>query len=241
MRMVQKFGGTSLENPRRLRRAARIAAKMLAEGWQVAVVVSAQGNTTDDLLAKAVELDGGTSPRELDMLLSAGEQMSAALLAMELRRQGVPAVSLTGWQAGIHTTGAFGQAEIVDIAPRRVEQAMENGVIPVVAGFQGVDAEGNLTTLGRGGSDTTAVALAGAMHASLCRIYTDVDGVYDRDPRAFPEARRYDRIGCDEMLRLARGGAQVLHPKCVELAQKYAIPLEVRSSFTDTPGTVVAD
>lgn len=237
MRMVQKFGGTSLADPRLLRRAAEIAAQAAREG-QVAVVVSAQGDTTDRLIAQAAEVSPGPAARELDMLLSAGEQMSAALLAMTLAAHGTAAQSLVGWQAGIHTDGRFGGARITDIDPSRVLAAMERGVIPVVAGFQGVSA-GEITTLGRGGSDTTAVALAIALGADVCRIYTDVDGVYDRDPRQCPDARRYARIGYADMLALARSGAQVLHPRCVELAQAHGMPLEVRSTFTDAPGTLV--
>lgn len=237
MRMVQKFGGTSLAEPRLLRRAAAIAAQA-AQNGQVAVVVSAQGDTTDRLIAQAAEVSPGPAARELDTLLSAGEQMSAALLAMTLAARGTAARSLVGWQAGIHTDGGFGGARITDIDPSRVLAAMEGGVIPVVAGFQGVSA-GEITTLGRGGSDTTAVALAIALGADVCRIYTDVDGVYDRDPRRDPAARRYARIGYGDMLALARSGAQVLHPRCVELARAHGLPLEVRSTFTDAPGTLV--
>lgn len=237
MRMVQKFGGTSLAEPRLLRRAAAIAAQA-AQNGQVAVVVSAQGDTTDRLIAQAAEVSPSPAARELDTLLSAGEQMSAALLAMTLTARGTAARSLMGWQAGIHTDGGFGGARITDIDPSRVLAAMEGGVIPVVAGFQGVSA-GEITTLGRGGSDTTAVALAIALGADVCRIYTDVDGVYDRDPRRDPAARRYARIGYGDMLALARSGAQVLHPRCVELARAHGLPLEVRSTFTDAPGTLV--
>lgn len=239
MRMVQKFGGTSLENPERLRRASQLIGSAREEGWEVAVVVSAQGDTTDMLLAKAAELTPNPAPRELDMLLCTGEQMSAALLALTLQREGIPAVSLTGAQAGIHTTSRFTQAQILYMEPKRVEEALTQGIVPVVAGFQGADARGELTTLGRGGSDTTAVALAAALNADLCRIYTDVDGVYDRDPRRFPDAVRYESIGCEEMLALARAGAQVLHPSCVELARDFRVPLEVRSAFTDGSGTRV--
>ena len=239
MRMVQKFGGTSLADPAALRRAAELTAQAWTEGHRVAVVVSAQGDTTDELIEKAMLLTTKPAPRELDMLLCAGEQMSAALFAMELTRRGIPAVSLTGAQAGIHTTSRYGSAEILDISPQRVCALLEQGTVPVVAGFQGADAQGDLTTLGRGGSDTTAVALAAALKADLCRIYTDVDGVYDRDPRRFPDAHRFASIGYDEMLALAERGAQVLHPRCVQLARDHHIPLEVRSTFTDTPGTRV--
>ena len=237
MRMVQKFGGTSLAGPEQLRRAAALVAAAVKDGWQTAVVVSAQGNTTDELIAKAEALAPSPSPRELDMLLCTGEQASAALLAMELNRQGIPARSLTGWQAGIHTTGPFGSAEIACITPRRLLALLERGVVPVVAGFQGVNEDGALTTLGRGGSDTTAAVLAAALEADVCRIYTDVDGVYDRDPRLHPDARRFARISYDEMLHLAEAGAQVLHPKCICAASAHHIPLEVRSTFTDGGGT----
>lgn len=239
MRMVQKFGGTSLAGPAQLRRAASIVAAALAEGWQTAVVVSAQGDTTDELIAKAAHIAPAPSPRELDMLLCTGEQASAALLALELNRRGIPARSLTGWQAGIHTTGAFGDSEIGCVTPRRVAELLERGIVPVVAGFQGVNPEGDLTTLGRGGSDTTAAMLAAALDADVCRIYTDVDGVYDRDPRQDPGARRFDRMDYDEMLALAERGAQVLHPKCIRAAKEHRIPLEVRSTFTDEGGTRV--
>lgn len=239
MRMVQKFGGTSLADARGLRRAAELTGRALEEGFRTAVVVSAQGDTTDVLMEKALELSAHPGGRELDMLLCAGEQMSAALLAMELNRRGIRAVSLTGAQAGIHTTSRFGGAEILEVSPQRVLSLMERGIVPVVAGFQGADAQGELTTLGRGGSDTTAAALAAAIHAGLCRIYTDVDGVYDRDPRRFPAAVRYDHIGYEAMLALADGGAQVLHPKCIELAMRHGLPLEVRSTFSDSGGTRV--
>lgn len=239
MRMVQKFGGTSLAGPEQLRRAAALVAAAVKAGWQTAVVVSAQGNATDELIAKAEALAPSPSPRELDMLLCTGEQASAALLAMELNRRGIPARSLTGWQAGIHTAGPFGNAEITCITPRRLLTLLEHGMIPVVAGFQGVNENGELTTLGRGGSDTTAAVLSAALEADLCRIYTDVDGVYDRDPRQHPDARRFSRIGYDEMLLLAENGAQVLHPKCIRAAKAHHIPLEVRSTFSDGDGTRV--
>ncbi len=239
MRMVQKFGGTSLQDSERLHRAAEIVETARCSGFQVAVVVSAQGDMTDHLIAQAEKINPAPGLRELDALLATGEQQSAALLAMALQRRGVPAVSLTGWQAGIHTNGRFGCAEMERIAPGWVERALDAGAVPVIAGFQGVDGSNNITTLGRGGSDTTAVALAAAIGAELCRIYTDVDGVYDRDPRIFPDAQKFSRIGYAEMLELAQRGAQVLHPRCVELAQQENLPLEVRSAFTDAPGTMV--
>ena len=239
MRMILKFGGSSLADLQCIRHAAALAAKQAEGGAQVVVVVSAQADTTDLMIRQAKELSPCPDGREMDAFLSAGEQMSAALMAMALHCLGVPAVSFTGKQAGIHTDGCFGQARIIEVAPSKIQEALEAGKIAVVAGFQGVDCAGNTTTLGRGGSDTTAVALAAALRADCCRIYTDVDGVYDRDPRKYPHARRYRRIGYGQMLSMSRRGAQVLHDRCVELARDNHIRLEVRSSFTDAPGTIV--
>ena len=239
MRMIQKFGGTSVQDALRLRRAGELAAKAVGDGWQTAVVVSAQGDTTDILLEKAETLTACPSLREKDQLLSAGEQISAALLAMELCRRGIPAQSLTGWQAGIHTTGTFGDADITHIDPEMILSLWNRGIVPVVAGFQGIEDGGSVTTLGRGGSDTTAAALAAALNADLCRIYTDVDGVYEDDPRLHANAARFTSIGYGQMLALAENGAQVLHPKCVRIAMEHGIPLEVCSTFTDTAGTRV--
>lgn len=241
MLIVQKYGGTSVANPKCIRRAACRAAELRRLGAQVVMVVSAQGDTTDVLLRRAAEINPQASDRELDAYLSAGEQMSAALMAMAIRAQGVPAVSLTGWQAGIGTDSDFGNARIVHVEPKRILRELNAGNVVVVAGFQGMEPGGNITTLGRGGSDTTAVALAAALHADCCRIYTDVDGVYDRDPRKYPNARKFRRIGYGKMLCMARGGAQVLHDRCVELARDNHIRLEVRSTFTDAPGTIVGD
>ena len=239
MRMIQKFGGTSVQDALRLRRAGELAAKAVGDGWQTAVVVSAQGDTTDILLEKAETLTACPSLREKDQLLSAGEQISAALLAMELCRRGIPAQSLTGWQAGIYTTGTFGDADITHIDPEMILSLWNRGIVPVVAGFQGIEDGGSVTTLGRGGSDTTAAALAAALNADLCRIYTDVDGVYEEDPRLHANAARFTSIGYGQMLALAENGAQVLHPKCVRIAMEHGIPLEVCSTFTDTAGTRV--
>lgn len=239
MRMILKFGGSSLADLQCIRRAAALAAKQAEGGAQVVVVVSAQADSTDLMIQQAKELSPCPDGREMDAFLSAGEQMSAALMAMALHCLGVPAVSFTGVQAGIHTDSCFGQARITEVIPSKIQEALEAGKIAVVAGFQGVDCAGNITTLGRGGSDTTAVALAAALHADCCRIYTDVDGVYDRDPRKYPHARRYRRIGYGQMLSMSRRGAQVLHDRCVELARDNHIRLEVRSSFTDAPGTIV--
>ena len=239
MRMILKFGGSSLADLQCIRRAAALAAKQAEGGAQVVVVVSAQADSTDLMIQQAKELSPCPDGREMDAFLSAGEQMSAALMAMALHCLGVPAVSFTGVQAGIHTDSCFGQARITEVIPSKIQEALEAGKIAVVAGFQGVDCAGNITTLGRGGSDTTAVALAAALHADCCRIYTDVDGVYDRDPRKYPNARRYRRIGYGQMLSMSRRGAQVLHDRCVELARDNHIRLEVRSSFADAPGTIV--
>lgn len=239
MRMIQKFGGTSVQDANRLRRAGELVARAVGEGWQTVVVVSAQGDTTDLLLEKTQALTPCPSPREKDQLLSAGEQISAALLAMELCRRGVPAQSLTGWQAGIHTTGNFGDADITRIDPDGILSLWSRGIVPVVAGFQGIEDGGSVTTLGRGGSDTTAAALAAAVNADLCRIYTDVDGVYEEDPRLYEHATRFTQIGYEQMLTLAENSAQVLHPKCVRIAMEHGIPLEVRSTFTDAAGTRV--
>lgn len=240
MLIVQKFGGTSLGNPELIRNAAAKTVALLRQGAKVVTVVSAQGDTTDALLQQAQAIRPQAAGRELDALLAAGEQMSAALMALAIREQGGNAVSLTGWQAGIHTDREYGNARILRIDPAPIRRELEAGNAVAVAGFQGIDDSGNITTLGRGGSDTTAVALAAALGADVCRIYTDVDGVYDRDPRKYPDAVRFDRISYARMLALARGGAQVLHDRCVELAMTHRVPLEVRSAFTEGPGTTVS-
>lgn len=239
MRMVLKFGGTSLMDPERVLRAAERAAEPARQGAQVVVVVSAQGHTTDKLAEQASIWPGNA--RERDALLAAGEQMSAGLMAMALASLGCRAVSLTGVQAGIFTNGDHGNAQILALGNNRIVQELEKGKIAVVTGFQGVDAEGDITTLGRGGSDTTAVALAALLGADECRIYTDVDGVYDKDPRYHADAVRYDRIGYDAMLKLAQDGAQVLHDRCVEWGKRYHVPIHVLSSFRPGPGTLVTD
>lgn len=239
MRIVLKFGGTSLMDHERVLRAAARAAELAQQGSQVVVVVSAWGHTTDALLQQAAPFP--ENRRERDALLAAGEQMSAALMAMALQSLGCAAVSLTGIQAGILTDGDHGNAGILALCGDRIRRELDKGNAVVVAGFQGVDAEGDITTLGRGGSDTTAVALAALLGADVCRIYTDVDGVYDKDPRLFPDAVRYDRIGYDAMLALAKSGAQVLHDRCVEWGKRYGVPIHVLSSFRPGPGTVVTD
>ena len=239
MLIVQKYGGSSLANPARVHAAARRVTGLAQQGAQVVVVVSAQGDTTDELITKAEFVNIRGAAREMDMCLAVGEQLSAALMAMAIGAMGFPAVSLTGWQAGIQTDSVHRNARILGLTNDRIQKELEQGNIVVVTGFQGVDAKGDITTLGRGGSDTTAVALAAFLQADLCQIYTDVDGVYDRDPRQFPGATRFGRISYDKMLRLIEGGAQVLHDRSVEFARDYHIPVEVLSSFTGAPGTIV--
>lgn len=241
MLVVQKYGGTSLGDIERIRRAARRAAGLVRLGNQVVVVVSAQGETTDELIGKAVQVNKRRATREMDAYLAAGEQMSAGLMAMAVGALGCPAVSLTGWQAGIATDGVHGNARIVNIDTARIRKELDAGKVVVVAGFQGVDPEGDITTLGRGGSDTTAVALAAYLKADQCQIFTDVDGVYDRDPRIFPDAVRYRTISYEKMMALIENGAQVLHDRSVEFAREYGIAVEVLSAFTGEPGTMVGD
>jgi aspartate kinase len=239
--IVQKYGGSSLADAQRIRRAAQRVAALVKEGHKLIVVVSAQGDTTDLLLQQVPSITTSPSPRELDAYLSSGEQMSAALMAMALEELDIPAVSLAGWQAGLMTDSIHSDARVRGLRGNRIRQELELGNTVVVTGFQGVDAAGDITTLGRGGSDTTAVALAAFLNADRCMIYTDVDGIYDRDPRKFPDAVRYDRIGYEPMLALARQGAQVLHDRCVELAQQYQVPIQVLSSFRPGAGTIVMD
>lgn len=239
MLIVQKYGGTSLQDAGRVRTAARRITGMAQQGAQVVVVVSAQGDMTDKLIEKAAQLNRRGSAREMDAYLAAGEQMSAGLMTMAIGAFGYAAVSLTGGQAGIHTDGVHGNARILRVELERIQKELAEGKVVVVAGFQGVDPEGDITTLGRGGSDTTAVALAAALHADRCQIFTDVDGVFDRDPRIYPDATRFGRIGYDKMLSLIENGAQVLHDRSVELARDHGIPIEVLSAFTGNPGTIV--
>ena len=241
MLIVQKYGGTSLGDPGRMLAAARRAAALAHEGNRVVVVVSAQGDTTDLLIEKAAQVNKRRAAREMDAYLAAGEQMSAGLMSMAIGAMGCASVSLTGWQAGIHTDGVHGNARIRSIDTARIRRELDAGKVVVVAGFQGVDPEGDVTTLGRGGSDTTAVALAAWLKADQCQIFTDVDGVYDRDPRQFPDAVRFETIGYDQMLSLIENGAQVLHDRSVELAKQFSIRVEVRSAFTGAPGTIVGE
>ena len=239
MLIVQKYGGTSLQDARKIRSAAKRAAELVGEGHRVVIVVSAQGDTTDLMIEKAMQINRHRAAREMDAYLAAGEQMSAGLLAMAIGALGCGAVSLTGWQAGIHTDGIHGNARILDVDTGRIRKELDAGKIVVVSGFQGVDSDGDITTLGRGGSDTTAVALAAYLRADRCQIFTDVDGVYDRDPRIFPDAVRFDRISYEKMMALVENGAQVLHDRSVEFAKKYGIAVEVLSADTGQPGTIV--
>ena len=239
--IVQKFGGSSVKDAERINNVADIVTSTYKEGNDVVVVVSAQGDTTDDLIEKAAEINDKPSKREMDMLLSSGEQISAALLAMAIERMGYPLVSLLGWQAGFDTTSYYGNARIKRVNATRIEQELDKRRIVVVTGFQGVNRFGDMTTLGRGGSDTSAVAIAAAMHADLCQIFTDVDGVYTADPRKIPGAIKLSSISYDEMLELATLGAQVLHNRSVEMAKKYNIELEVLSSLTRRKGTIVKE
>ena len=239
--VVQKFGGSSVRDAQRIRNAAGIIAETYLEGNDVLVVLSAQGDTTDDLIAKAEEINSHPSKREMDMLLATGEQISVALCAMALESMGLPCVSLTAWQVGIQTTAVHGDARIKRIDSERVQAELDQHRIVLITGFQGMDRAGDVTTLGRGGSDTSAVALAAAFRAKLCQIYTDVDGVYTADPRIVPNARHLDEITYDEMLELASQGAGVLHNRSVELAKKFRVDLEVLSSLERKPGTKVKE
>ena len=238
--IVQKYGGSSVADAEGLKRvASRIVATKKA-GHQVAVVVSAMGDTTDELIDLAEQVTPMPNGRELDMLLTAGERISMALLAMAIGNLGHEARSFTGSQAGVLTTSTHGKARIIDVKPGRIVEALNDGAIAIVAGFQGINQDTNdVTTLGRGGSDTTAVALAAALDADVCEIYTDVDGVYTADPRIVPAARKLDSVTYEEMLELAASGAKVLHLRCVEYARRYDLPIHVRSSFSNLEGTWV--
>ena len=239
--IVQKFGGTSVADSDKILAAARRAIRAFQAGNQVLVVVSARGKTTDELISLAKEIHERPPAREMDMLLSTGEQVSVALMAMAIQSLGVPAISFTGAQIGIVTDSFHTKARIRNISTERIQQALDEGKIVIVAGFQGVDEHYNITTLGRGGSDTTAVALAAVLGADGCEIYTDVDGVYTTDPRVVPEARKVDRISYEEMLELASLGAGVMHSRSIEFAKKYGVPIHVRSSFSDANGTWIVD
>ena len=239
--IVQKFGGSSVANAERVFNVADIVTETYKKGNNVVVVVSAQGDTTDDLIAKANEINPQASKREMDMLLTAGEQISASLLAMAIEKLGFPVVSLLGWQAGFVTNTVYGNARIKRVLPDRIQKEIDKKNIVIVTGFQGLNRYDDMTTLGRGGSDTSAVAIAAVMKADLCQIYTDVEGVFTADPRKVKGARKLDTISYDEMLELATLGAQVLHNRSVEMAKKYNIELEVLSSLTRKPGTIVKE
>jgi aspartate kinase len=239
--IVQKFGGSSVANADRVRNVAGIITDTYKAGNDVVVVVSAQGDTTDDLIEKSKEITLKPSKREMDMLLSAGEQISIALLAMAIKEMGYPVISLLGWQAGFITSSDYGAARIKTINTARLQAELSKGSIVIVAGFQGINKYDDVTTLGRGGSDTSAVALAAALHADKCQIFTDVDGVYTADPRKVPNAIKLEEITYDEMLELATLGAQVLNNRSVEMAKKYNVELEVLSSLTRQPGTIVKE
>lgn len=239
--IVQKFGGSSVADAERVLNVARIVTDTYKKGNNVIVVVSAQGDTTDDLIDKANEINPNASKREKDMLLAAGEQISISLLAMAIEKLGFPVISLLGWQAGFQTSSHHTSARIKRITTDRLKKEIDKKNIVIVAGFQGVSRYDDITTLGRGGSDTSAVAIAAAMHADLCQIYTDVEGVYTADPRKINNAKKLDEISYDEMLELATLGAQVLHNRSVEMAKKYNLELEVLSSLTCAPGTIVKE
>ncbi len=239
--IVQKFGGSSVANAERVFNVAKIVTDTYKKGNKVVVVVSAQGDTTDDLIEKANEINPDASKREKDMLLAAGEQISISLLAMAIEKLGFPVISLLGWQAGFQTSSAYTSARIKRVRTDRIEKELDKNNIVIVAGFQGLNRYEDITTLGRGGSDTSAVAIAAAMHADLCQIFTDVQGVYTADPRKVENAKMLKTISYDEMLELATLGAQVLNNRSVEMAKKYNIELEVLSSFTNTPGTIVKE
>jgi len=239
--VVQKFGGSSVADAKKVMNVAERVTDEYKKGNNVIVVVSAQGDTTDDLIAKANEINPNASKREMDMLLSTGEQISISLLAMAIEKLGFPVVSLTGWQIGMKTDSHYSSARIRKIDKERILMELDKKNIIIVAGFQGINKYDDITTLGRGGSDTSAVALAAAFHADICEIYTDVDGVYTTDPRIVKDAVKLKEISYDEMLELASLGANVLHNRSVEMAKKYNVNLEVKSSFERVPGTVVKE
>ncbi len=237
--IVQKYGGSSVADAEKIKNVARRIAKTKDEGNLVVVVVSAMGDTTDELIELAYQMNEQPGARELDVLLSTGEIVSSTLLALALKAMGYPAISLSGAQAGIRTDTAHSRARILGVDPKRVVKELEKGKIVIVAGFQGVTEELDITTLGRGGSDTTAVALAASLGAEVCQIYTDVEGVYNADPRLVPEAHRLVEIGYEEMLEMATYGAKIMHPRAVELGELFGVPIQVASSFSNNPGTLI--
>jgi len=237
--IVQKFGGSSVADAEKIERVAWIIAEKYTEGNDMVVVLSAQGDTTDELITKAQEINPNPSKREMDMLLSTGEQISVALMAIQLEKLGLPVVSLTGWQIGMHTNTDYGNARVKSVSAERIKAELDRRRIVLVAGFQGINRYEDITTLGRGGSDTSAVAMAVVLNADLCQIYTDVEGVYTYDPRKLPGARKLSEITYDEMLEMASLGAQVLHNRSVDMAKRYNVQLEVLSSYVRKPGTKV--
>ena len=239
MLIVQKYGGSSVADAAKIERVAGIIADAYHAGNEVVVVLSAQGDTTDDLIGKAREINPNPSKREMDVLLTVGEQISVALMAMQLEKMRLPVVSLTGWQIEMNTDSTYGAARIKSISTERIRRELDKNRIVLVAGFQGINKYGDVTTLGRGGSDTSAVALAAFLGAERCIIYTDVDGVYTTDPRVCPTARRLAAVSCDQMLRLAANGAQVLHDRSVALAARHGVTVEVRSCEEGSVGTLV--
>ncbi len=241
MLIVQKYGGSSVADREKVERVAGIIADAYRAGNEVVVVLSAQGDTTDELIEKAMEINPNPSKREMDVLLTVGEQISVALMAMQLEKMRLPAVSLTGWQIEMNTNSTHGAARIKSISTERIRRELDKNRIVLIAGFQGVNKYGDLTTLGRGGSDTTAVAVAAVLGADRCQIYTDVDGVYTADPHKVPGAKKLDAITYDEMLELASLGNQVLHNRSVEMAKRYHVDLEVLSSYERKPGTKVRE
>lgn len=241
MLIVQKFGGSSVADAAKIERVAGIIADSYRAGNEVVVVLSAQGDTTDDLIEKAKEINPNPSKREMDVLLTVGEQISVALMAMQLEKMHLPAVSLTGWQIEMNTNSTHGAARIKSVSTERIRRELDKRRIVLIAGFQGVNKFGDVTTLGRGGSDTTAVAIAAVLGADKCQIYTDVDGIYTADPRKVPGAKKLNAITYDEMLELASLGSQVLHNRSVELAKRYRVDLEVLSSYERKPGTKVKE
>lgn len=241
MLIVKKFGGTSVADTECIYRVADRCLEDYQKGHDIVLVLSAMGKYTDELILRAKEVNPNPSPREMDMLLTIGEQMSVSLMAMAFERLGIPSISLNAFQAGIYTTNNHSNAEIIDMNTQRIRSELAQEKIVIVTGFQGVSLQNNLTTLGRGGSDTTAVALAGALNADACEIYTDVDGVYNADPRIVPNAKKFSCLSFDMMLEMAASGAGVLHDRCVKLAQEHQIVLVVRSSMTHAPGTKICE
>ena len=239
--IVQKYGGSSVSDVEAIKRVAKRIVETRNAGHKLVVVVSAMGDTTDELLDTAAQITDNAPEREMDILLTAGERISMSLLSMAINELGVPAQAFTGAQAGIHTTSAYGRAQITGMVPERVARSISEGQVAIVAGFQGISDDDDVTTLGRGGSDTTAVALAAALHADVCAIYTDVDGLFSADPRIVPKAHRLRSISTEETLELAAHGAKILHLRAVEFARRYKVPLHVRSSFSEKEGTWISD